>query len=129
MQNSFFRLFFFCSLILSLLVTCNDPEPEQISVNAVIPEVITYTSGVHHADTFKFHIESVEAVIDSVRLFESDEMYIGLGTEQLGADNRGLTLNFLYAPNSPGTKQFVLKIKAPPYFKNYSFSVDVIESN
>jgi hypothetical protein len=62
-----------------------------------------------------------------VQLFEGNVMYVGFGVDQFGADMRSLTLTFLYAPNSTGTKQFVLKVKASPYRENYPFIVDVVE--
>ncbi len=122
------KLILIITVLLSAL-SCNEPEPDQIAVKAVIPDVIIYENGIHHADTFKFKIESAEAVIDSVKLTENGILHVELGSEQFGFDKRELSLNFLYAPNSAGTKQFILKIFAPPFQKAYSFSVDVIQSN
>jgi hypothetical protein len=121
MKTNFYNLPLQILLSIFFIWACNEPEPDQITVRAEIPEVITFLD----ADSFKFEIESAEAVFDSVQLFEGNVMYIGLGDDQFGVDMRSLKLNFLYTPNSKGTKQFTLKVKASPYRENYSFSVEV----
>jgi hypothetical protein len=123
MKTNFYNLPLQILLSIFFIWACNEPEPDQITVRAEIPEVITFLD----ADSFKFEIESFEAKIDSVQLFEGNTKYVALGVSQFGADMRSLKLNFLYAPNSTGTKQFTLKVNAPPYRENYSFAVEVIE--
>jgi hypothetical protein len=115
-------------LLLSLVgcLACNEPDPEQLVIRADVPETVVLKDTYSIEDTFKFSIESLEATIDSIRLYEGDVMHIGLGTSEIGADLRSYQAWFIYNPNSLGVKSFEFQVQAPPYTKSCFFEVNVI---
>jgi hypothetical protein len=114
-------------LVFLILASCNEPEPEQLVIKAEIPASVTLKTSYSVSDTFKFTIESEEAAIDSVQLYEESNMLVGLSIEQFGSDKRDLELNLLYNPNSTGTKNFEMRVRALPYRKSFFFTVEVVE--
>jgi hypothetical protein len=114
------------AMTLALCFACNEPEPEQLVIRADVPATVILKDAFSVEDTFKFSIESLEATLDSIRLYEGDIMHIGLGVSEIGADLRSYNAYFIYNPNSIGTKNFEFQVQAPPYIKSHYFEVTVI---
>jgi hypothetical protein len=128
MKNSKGLRIVIMAVALAVCFACNDPEPEQLVIRADVPETVILKDTYSVEDTFRFSIESLEATLDSIRLYEGEIMHIGLGVSEIGADIRSYNAYFIYNPNSTGTKSFEFQVMAAPYRKNHFFEVEVIEN-
>lgn len=126
MKKTSYRMVLWVVLLISgFLLSCNEKDPDQLVIKMFYPKSIVMKDDFSNTDTFRFDIVSNEAVIERIRLYENDSLFVDLAEENFGADKRDYQLYVLYNPKSPGNKNFEIIVDAPPYTKSSLFSVSV----